>query len=102
MIQFRQMMANDFVFNYETEEREEEQSPRKGQNHGHMGGSQNDKGMGRICKAVDCLNTLQSFVASRNNERLSELFSQFEEEFSATLERQLLRRLTQKISEPEE
>ena len=95
-------MANDFVFNYETEEREEEESPRKGQNHGHMVGSQNDKGMGRICKAVDCLNTLQSFVASRNNERLSELFSQFEEEFSATLERQLLRRLTQKISEPEE
>lgn len=93
-------MANDFVFDYEAEEVEEPRPSRE--KSGAISGTQSDKGMGRICKAVDCLSTLSSFVASRNNEKLTELFDQFEEEFSATLERQLLRRLTQKISEPEE
>lgn len=96
-------MQNDFVPVYDDESEEsieltvvdnnagskvEKNSMRKS-----IGFADNDKGLNKLCKSVDCLNTIADFVAVRPNPRLQELFEAFNAEFSKTIEDQLLKRL---------
>ena len=93
-------MANDFVANYEEEEEEETGVERgNGQCEGKRCREKEDnQGINRLCRSIDCLNSLSEFVANRNNERLQELFNMFNEEFSNTIEKQLIKRLENKMN----
>jgi hypothetical protein len=107
-------MANDFAkFDYEEEVEEDQRElnnlniPKNPPHNkpkrfnleipGRDNPENQSKGMNKLCKSVDCLNTLSSFVETRKSPELSNLFGAFFTEFTKTVEAQLLKSL-QKMS----
>ena len=98
-------MQNDFVPSYDDEPEEIEETEVVPVHH-QRGKStwkipnQNDatsvdtRGINKLCKSVDCLNTISEFVTSRRSDHLQELFDAFNTELSKTIEDQLVKRLT--------
>lgn len=92
-------MQHDFVA-YDEEPEASEQNYGLGQkSEGGKRGKGKNHGLSQICKSVDCVNILSGFVATRDNERLQELFDAFSAEFSKTIESQLVKRLETWTSE---